>query len=135
MDSGAPSSKEEVKQGIDTRTDAEKEKQESSTKDVKPTPPPLTVPQGQSRPRVAHTTSSSFAWDLVRIDVEIKQNLTLINRAVQNLEPRFTARVLRSLTTLRKKLYREALQEVVNDVYPKSQSPVSPSNSLRSTRV
>jgi 26S proteasome regulatory subunit N3 len=54
--------------------------------------------------------------------IEIKQNLTLINRAVHNLEPRFTARVLRTLTGLRKKLYREALQEVVNDLYPKSQS-------------
>lgn len=54
--------------------------------------------------------------------IEIKQNLTLINRAVHNLEPRFTARVLRTLTGLRKKLYREAIQEVVNDVYPKSQS-------------
>lgn len=54
--------------------------------------------------------------------IEIKQNLTLINRAVHNLEPRFTARVLRTLTGLRKKLYREVLQEVVNDVYPKSQS-------------
>ncbi|KAG7571407.1 hypothetical protein FFLO_00590 [Filobasidium floriforme] len=94
MDSGAPPSKEEVTQGIDTRTDAQKDKQETSTKDVKPTP--LTVPQ------------------------EIKQNLTLINRAVHNLEPRFTARVLRTLTGLRKKVYREALQEVVNDVYPKS---------------
>jgi 26S proteasome regulatory subunit N3 len=62
---------------------------------------------------------------LIRIyaaTIEIKQNLTLINRAVHNLEPRFTARVLRTLTGLRKKLYREALQEVVNDVYPKSQS-------------
>jgi len=62
---------------------------------------------------------------LIRIyaaTIEIKQNLTLINRAVHNLEPRFTARVLRTLTGLRKKLYREVLQEVVNDVYPKSQS-------------
>ena len=46
MDSGAPPTKDQVKQGIDTRTDAEKDKQESSTKDVKPVTP-LTVPQGQ----------------------------------------------------------------------------------------
>jgi hypothetical protein len=55
MDSGAPPTKEEVTQGIDTRTDAQKDKQETSTKDVKPTP--LTVPQGQSSCRLAAKVS------------------------------------------------------------------------------
>lgn len=44
---------------------------------------------------------------------EVRANLQLIERAVSTLEPRFTARVLRSLTTLRKKLDAKALAEVV----------------------
>lgn len=44
---------------------------------------------------------------------EVRANLQLIERAVSTLEPRYTARVLRSLTTLRKKLDAKALAEVV----------------------
>ncbi|KAG9035690.1 26S proteasome non-ATPase regulatory subunit, partial [Tulasnella sp. UAMH 9824] len=44
---------------------------------------------------------------------EVRANLQLIERAVSTLEPRYTARVLRSLTTLRKKLDAKVLAEVV----------------------
>ncbi|KAG8908880.1 26S proteasome non-ATPase regulatory subunit, partial [Tulasnella sp. 417] len=44
---------------------------------------------------------------------EVRANLQLIERAVSTLEPRYTARVLRSLTTLRKKLDAKTLAEVV----------------------
>ena len=49
---------------------------------------------------------------------EIKSNVTLIERAVSTLEPRFTIRVLRSLTALRKRLDDKALCDAVSDIYP-----------------
>ncbi|KAI9458576.1 PCI domain-containing protein [Lactarius psammicola] len=54
---------------------------------------------------------------------EIKSNVTLIERAVSTLEPWFTIRVLRSLTTLRKRLDDKALSDAVLEVYPHD-SPV-----------
>ena len=49
---------------------------------------------------------------------EIKSNVTLIERAVSTLEPRFTIRVLRSLTALRKRLDDKALCDAVAEIYP-----------------
>jgi hypothetical protein len=51
---------------------------------------------------------------------EIKSNVTLIERAVSTLEPRFTIRVLRSLTSLRKRLDDKALCDAVSEVYTQS---------------
>ncbi|KDQ13346.1 hypothetical protein BOTBODRAFT_45289 [Botryobasidium botryosum FD-172 SS1] len=48
---------------------------------------------------------------------EIKANLLLIERAVSTLEPRFTQRVLRTLTSLRKKLTAQVLNQAVNEAY------------------
>ncbi|EJU02426.1 diphenol oxidase-A2 [Dacryopinax primogenitus] len=50
-------------------------------------------------------------------NVEIKQNLVLIDRAVTTLEPRFTHRVLRTLNHLRKKLNDEVLSKAVEECY------------------
>lgn len=50
---------------------------------------------------------------------EIKANAALIERAVAALEPRFTHRVLRTLTALRKRLDDKALRDAVAEVYPK----------------
>jgi 26S proteasome regulatory subunit N3 len=50
---------------------------------------------------------------------EIKANLALIHRGVSTLEPRFTNRVLRSLTALKKKLDLHILRAVAEDVYTK----------------
>lgn len=50
---------------------------------------------------------------------EIKLNITLIERSVVTLEPRFTHRVLRTFTTLKKKLTPEILRESINAVYVK----------------
>ncbi|KAH9947507.1 diphenol oxidase-A2 [Amylocystis lapponica] len=55
--------------------------------------------------------------------VEIKTNVALIERAVSTLEPRFTHRVLRSLTTLRKRLDDKVLQDAVVEVYTNVNSP------------
>ena len=52
---------------------------------------------------------------------EIKSNVTLIERAVSTLEPRFTLRVLRTLTTLRKKLDDKVLRDAIESIFPSGQ--------------
>ena len=49
---------------------------------------------------------------------EIKSNIALIEKAVWSLEPRFTHRVLRSFSGLRKKLDDAVLREAIQEVYP-----------------
>lgn len=49
---------------------------------------------------------------------EIKSNIALIERAVADLEPRFTHRVLRSLTALRKRLDSKILRNAIEENYP-----------------
>ena len=49
---------------------------------------------------------------------EIKSNIALIERAVADLEPRFTHRVLRSLTSLRKRLDNKILRDAIEENYP-----------------
>jgi 26S proteasome regulatory subunit N3 len=53
---------------------------------------------------------------------EITANATLIERAVSTLEPRFTHRVLRSLTTLRKRTNAAVLREATSVLYPSGES-------------
>ncbi|KAH9855345.1 PCI domain-containing protein [Lenzites betulinus] len=48
---------------------------------------------------------------------EIKTNIALIDRAVATLEPRFTHRVLRSLSHLRKRLDNKVLRDAINETY------------------
>ncbi|TFK73475.1 diphenol oxidase-A2 [Pluteus cervinus] len=50
---------------------------------------------------------------------EIKSNLGFIDRGVSTLEPRFTHRVLRTLTSLRKRIDDTTLHTVIEEVYPK----------------
>ncbi|GLB42360.1 putative proteasome regulatory subunit C-terminal [Lyophyllum shimeji] len=50
---------------------------------------------------------------------EIKSNIALIERAVSTLEPRFTYRVLRTLTALRKRIDATVLRTAIEQVYPK----------------
>ena len=59
-------------------------------------------------------------------DTELRTNLSLIDRAVSSFEPRFAQRVLRTLTTLRKKVLAQpdgvqTLKEVMTERYPKSE--------------
>jgi 26S proteasome regulatory subunit N3 len=51
--------------------------------------------------------------------VEIKSNVALIDKAVSTLEPRFTHRVLRSLTALRKRTDAAVLKNAVEEIYSK----------------
>ena len=48
---------------------------------------------------------------------EVKANVTLIDRAVANLEPRFTHRVLRTLSSLRKKLDENIIRNAIDEMY------------------
>ncbi|KAF8814743.1 PCI-domain-containing protein [Phlegmacium glaucopus] len=50
---------------------------------------------------------------------EIKNNVALLERAVSTLEPRFTHRVLRTLTALRKRINDTVLREAIESIYPK----------------
>jgi len=49
---------------------------------------------------------------------EIKANAALIDRAVSTIEPRFTQRVLRSLTASRKRADASALRNAVEEICP-----------------
>ncbi|KAL4061705.1 PCI domain-containing protein [Scleroderma yunnanense] len=49
---------------------------------------------------------------------EIKTNISLIERAVTELEPRFTHRVLRTLTALRKRIDNKVLRDAIEENYP-----------------
>lgn len=51
--------------------------------------------------------------------IEIKNNVTLLERAVSTLEPRFTYRVLRTLTALRKRINDTVLREAIELIYAK----------------
>ena len=51
--------------------------------------------------------------------IEIKSNVALIDRAVFTLEPRFTHRVLRTLTALRKRIDNGVLRDAIEELYPK----------------
>jgi 26S proteasome regulatory subunit N3 len=50
---------------------------------------------------------------------EIKNNVALLDRAVSTLEPRFTHRVLRTLTALRKRINDTVLSEAIELIYAK----------------
>lgn len=49
---------------------------------------------------------------------EIRSNIALIERAVAEFEPRFTHRVLRPLTALRKRLDNKVLRDAIEENYP-----------------
>lgn len=48
---------------------------------------------------------------------EILANVVLIERAVSTLEPRFSNRVLRGLTSLRRNINEKVLKDAVNAIY------------------
>lgn len=52
---------------------------------------------------------------------DIKSNVALIERAVSTLEPRFTHRVLRTLTSLRKRIDDKVLHDAIGELYPRGE--------------
>ncbi|KAL1961515.1 hypothetical protein VTN77DRAFT_1656 [Rasamsonia byssochlamydoides] len=51
---------------------------------------------------------------------DIKNNFNLLERAVTHFDPRFTLRVLRSISSMRKHITPDVLAEVIVDTYPSS---------------
>ncbi|OJJ43402.1 hypothetical protein ASPZODRAFT_154591 [Penicilliopsis zonata CBS 506.65] len=51
---------------------------------------------------------------------DIKANFTLLERAVTHFDPRFTLRVLRSISSMRKHITPDVLTEVIVETYPAS---------------
>ncbi|RAL06381.1 proteasome regulatory particle lid subunit RPN3 [Aspergillus ibericus CBS 121593] len=49
---------------------------------------------------------------------DIKTNFTLLDRAVTHFDPRFTLRVLRSISSMRKHITGDGLAEVIEETYP-----------------
>lgn len=55
----------------------------------------------------------------------MKNNFTLLERAVTHFDPRFTLRVLRSISSMRKHITPDVLAEVIVDTYPSSHQTAS----------
>lgn len=79
--------------------------------------------QVSSAPPPSHNENTDAKADVAPASftpvAEIRANGQLIERAVSTLEPRFTHRVLRSLTTLRRKLNADILKDAFEAIYPK----------------
>ncbi|PTU21969.1 hypothetical protein P175DRAFT_0515992 [Aspergillus ochraceoroseus IBT 24754] len=56
---------------------------------------------------------------------DIKINFTLLERAVAHFDPRFTLRVLRSISSMRKQITSDVIAEVVTETYPQSSAAAS----------
>jgi 26S proteasome regulatory subunit N3 len=56
---------------------------------------------------------------------DIKNNFNLLERAVTHFDPRFTLRVLRSISSMRKHITPDVLAEVIVDTYPSSHPTAS----------
>ncbi len=84
----------------------------------KPTEPILTVEDG--------LFPTSLLLDEILTEpfaIETLNNISLIGRGVASIEPRFTIRVLRTLTTLRKKLTKTLMRSVLDHAFPKGCKP------------
>ncbi|KAI9372805.1 proteasome regulatory subunit C-terminal-domain-containing protein [Aspergillus egyptiacus] len=56
---------------------------------------------------------------------DIKTNFALLERAVTHFDPRFTLRVLRSISSMRKQITPDVLAEVIVDAYPRFSASTS----------
>ncbi len=102
----------------DKKLDATKE--DKKEEKVEAPPKPMSLKEGESgRPPMPIQYNELIHNPTSHPPTEIKLNLILLDRAVHAIEPRFSARVLRTLTTLRKKLEKETLKEVIESSYPR----------------
>lgn len=85
---------------VEMKPTEDKSSDEKNGEDQKPSPPPSPL-------------------------TEIKNNIALLERAVSTLEPRFTHRVLRTLTALRKRIDDTVLREAIELAYAKGSLSVS----------
>ena len=56
---------------------------------------------------------------------DIKNNFTLLERAVAHFDPRFTLRALRSISSLRKHLSPDVIAQIIVETYPSSNATTS----------
>ncbi|KAK1146638.1 26S proteasome non-ATPase regulatory subunit [Aspergillus melleus] len=56
---------------------------------------------------------------------DIRTNFSLLERAVAHFDPRFTLRVLRSISSMRKHITSDVLTEIIVETYPSSNSTAS----------
>jgi 26S proteasome regulatory subunit N3 len=56
---------------------------------------------------------------------DIKNNFSLLERAVTHFDPRFTLRVLRSISSMRKQITPDLLAQIIVDTYPSSNPTAS----------
>ncbi|KAK2757962.1 26S proteasome non-ATPase regulatory subunit [Arachnomyces sp. PD_36] len=61
----------------------------------------------------------------VKAIADIKNNLTLLERAVAHFDPRFTLRALRSISSLRKHISPDVLAQTIVETYPSSNATAS----------
>lgn len=54
---------------------------------------------------------------LYTLFLEIKRNFTLLERAVETIEARFTTRVLRTLPSIRRRLTSDILAQVISEYF------------------
>ncbi|CAG7915614.1 unnamed protein product [Penicillium olsonii] len=76
-------------------------------------------------PRTKAIQGSSIYLPQPQKNHYIKTNFTLLERAVAHFDPRFTLRVLRSISSMRKHLTPEVLAEVIVETYAPSSSTAS----------
>lgn len=70
-------------------------------------------------------TLADCEYSVFVLIADIKANFTLLERAVAHFDPRFTLRVLRSISSMRKYITPEVLADVIVDTYPASSSAAS----------
>lgn len=76
-----------------------------------------------------HVYLQTVTWELANdpslFFTDIKTNFTLLERAVAHFDPRFTLRVLRSISSMRKHITSDVLAEVLVESYPPSSPTAS----------
>ncbi|KAE8315687.1 terpenoid synthase [Aspergillus transmontanensis] len=76
-------------------------------------------------PEVDPRAKAIQGWCSCRSSNDIKTNFTLLERAVAHFDPRFTLRVLRSISSMRKHITSDVLAEVLVESYPPSSPTAS----------
>ncbi|CAG8722189.1 40744_t:CDS:10 [Gigaspora margarita] len=104
-----------------TRASAKKQ-EESKTKQAETTNENMTVEnqdvEMEQADEVDDTEKKALESDALLLS-ELRQNFTLLERAVSTIESRFTTRVLRTTASIRKRLTADLLAQAIRDIYPK----------------
>ncbi|CAG8550280.1 21171_t:CDS:10 [Gigaspora rosea] len=106
-----------------TRASAKKQ-EESKNKQAETTNETMTVEnqdvEMEQADEVDDTEKKALESDALVLS-ELRQNFTLLERAVSTIESRFTTRVLRTTASIRKRLTADLLAQAIRDIYPKGQ--------------